>query len=229
MPWCPKCRTEYREGFAFCYDCEVDLVDSLDKAPKNDLTVKAAIETSKARDLLGIGSDAYDKDEFEEALEHFTGVIKLHPNHPEAYAMLGLTFSALGFTREAWRSFKLALKADANDPNTLFYAADFLTDQGDYEMAKILAGRFLEVEKDSEEKAEMDELLERINAHLEAGDKGKFTADIAIDLENLLESCKECKARLPADAPYCPVCGAIHFYGAEIEEVDEFDTEELDE
>jgi len=29
MPFCPKCRAEYREGFSRCSDCEVDLVDEL--------------------------------------------------------------------------------------------------------------------------------------------------------------------------------------------------------
>lgn len=29
MPWCPKCRVEYREGFNMCPDCEQELVDEL--------------------------------------------------------------------------------------------------------------------------------------------------------------------------------------------------------
>lgn len=29
MPYCPKCRVEYREGFSVCSDCDVDLVDKL--------------------------------------------------------------------------------------------------------------------------------------------------------------------------------------------------------
>ena len=29
MPWCPKCRNEYREGFTVCADCGVELVDKL--------------------------------------------------------------------------------------------------------------------------------------------------------------------------------------------------------
>ncbi|MDO4270541.1 MAG: DUF2007 domain-containing protein [Eubacteriales bacterium] len=29
MPWCPKCRAEYREGFAECSECHVPLVDEL--------------------------------------------------------------------------------------------------------------------------------------------------------------------------------------------------------
>ena len=29
MPWCPICKTEYREGFSRCSDCEVDLVEEI--------------------------------------------------------------------------------------------------------------------------------------------------------------------------------------------------------
>ena len=29
--FCPKCRAEYREGFYVCADCEIDLVDVLQK------------------------------------------------------------------------------------------------------------------------------------------------------------------------------------------------------
>ncbi len=34
MPFCPKCGVEYREGFYRCSDCDVDLVDSLDRRPE---------------------------------------------------------------------------------------------------------------------------------------------------------------------------------------------------
>ncbi|MFH2035482.1 MAG: zinc ribbon domain-containing protein [Candidatus Zixiibacteriota bacterium] len=29
MPFCPKCRAEYREGFTFCSDCDEELIDEL--------------------------------------------------------------------------------------------------------------------------------------------------------------------------------------------------------
>ena len=29
MPWCPKCRAEYREGFTECSTCQVPLVDTM--------------------------------------------------------------------------------------------------------------------------------------------------------------------------------------------------------
>jgi len=31
MPWCPKCKFEYRDGFDKCSDCDVDLVEELEK------------------------------------------------------------------------------------------------------------------------------------------------------------------------------------------------------
>lgn len=32
MPWCPKCKNEYREGIAVCTDCGCELVDSLEES-----------------------------------------------------------------------------------------------------------------------------------------------------------------------------------------------------
>ena len=35
MPWCPNCKTEYREGFTHCADCGAELVPTLpDEAPE---------------------------------------------------------------------------------------------------------------------------------------------------------------------------------------------------
>lgn len=31
MPWCPKCKMEYQEGFTQCSDCKSELVDSLEE------------------------------------------------------------------------------------------------------------------------------------------------------------------------------------------------------
>ena len=30
MPWCPKCKNEYRDGFTVCNDCGTPLVASLE-------------------------------------------------------------------------------------------------------------------------------------------------------------------------------------------------------
>lgn len=47
MPWCPKCRTEYREGFTHCNDCGAKLVDEVEKKPKENKGRK--IKSSKIK------------------------------------------------------------------------------------------------------------------------------------------------------------------------------------
>lgn len=37
MAWCPKCKSEYREGFTVCADCKVPLVESLDETEREPL------------------------------------------------------------------------------------------------------------------------------------------------------------------------------------------------
>lgn len=36
MPFCPKCKAEYRKGFKICADCNEKLVDVLEEDKKND-------------------------------------------------------------------------------------------------------------------------------------------------------------------------------------------------
>ena len=49
MPICPKCRVEYREGFAECADCGVELVESL---PKEDTEIEKEPVKSIDTDLV---------------------------------------------------------------------------------------------------------------------------------------------------------------------------------
>ena len=34
MPWCPKCKNEYKAGYTVCADCGTELVDSLESGMK---------------------------------------------------------------------------------------------------------------------------------------------------------------------------------------------------
>ena len=229
VPWCPKCGTEYRDGFTTCYDCNSPLVESLDDDYDGEVTALAGdLTAEEIEEILQSGVAAYEDDEFEDALECFNEVIRANPDNHEAYNMLGLTFAALNYHREAWRSFKHALRTDETDTCTFFYIADFLCDQGDYELAKEFAERHLEIEEDEEEVTAMQEVYNRINARIEAGDRGAFIADMTLELESLTSNCLECKARLPMDAPYCPVCGAIHIYPEETADISGIEDDEGD-
>ncbi len=59
MPWCPKCKTEYREGIVICADCKVELVEEYKEVllqNATELLVKVDAEhqmfTKKLHDFL---------------------------------------------------------------------------------------------------------------------------------------------------------------------------------
>lgn len=47
MPWCPKCKNEYREGMTTCADCKIALVDSLDDIDHEIVTCELAVMKHK--------------------------------------------------------------------------------------------------------------------------------------------------------------------------------------
>ena len=48
MPWCPKCRNEYRAGFTVCADCGVELVDQLgEEEVEKTSIISAPIEEAR--------------------------------------------------------------------------------------------------------------------------------------------------------------------------------------
>lgn len=80
MPFCPKCRYEYREGIKMCSDCKIPLVDQLEEDPKKkdknkeltfeDLTEKQQAEVlqayAKASAVHGDVSNGFSLDPTEE-------------------------------------------------------------------------------------------------------------------------------------------------------------------
>ncbi len=42
MPWCPRCKTEYRQGFNICSDCESSLVETLEVFKEVDIDLTDA-------------------------------------------------------------------------------------------------------------------------------------------------------------------------------------------
>ena len=71
MPWCPVCKNEYVKGIAKCADCDVDLVESLEEAPKPIIFGEEGPVTQMAEFLKANGiEDAFVRyDEKEKAHE----------------------------------------------------------------------------------------------------------------------------------------------------------------
>ncbi len=46
MPWCPNCKTEYREGFYKCSDCESDLVAEIDTKIDTEIDTEEIIQNA---------------------------------------------------------------------------------------------------------------------------------------------------------------------------------------
>ena len=51
MPYCPKCKTEYREGVSECADCHVPLVESL---PEEDVNSQSVENEEKLPEIVEI-------------------------------------------------------------------------------------------------------------------------------------------------------------------------------
>lgn len=49
MPWCPKCKSEYREGFTECATCHVPLVDSLPE--EDEIQPQDAVQPEQQEEL----------------------------------------------------------------------------------------------------------------------------------------------------------------------------------
>ena len=59
MPWCPSCRSEYRDGFTICASCQVELVAELPpEVPLDAAAVEAAVAEGQALVVARGGYDA---------------------------------------------------------------------------------------------------------------------------------------------------------------------------
>ncbi len=185
MLYCPKCNAEYRDGFKVCVDCRVALISrASDNGQVDDKSAeRSAQEQALQREfdeLYGKGDEAYEAERFKDALKFLNKASQIYGDDPEVWNLLGLTYDALGCTREAWRSFKFALNADPNCLNTLWYSAEFLYDNEDYALALTMIERYIELETDPAERKEAESLREDIKYHLSSDDPGppKFGATV---------------------------------------------------
>lgn len=71
MPFCPICKSEYREGFSICADCKVPLVDSLDVKNKKDDSYYKGYDKVESLSSTGVFDTTEDDIEAEDPFEKF--------------------------------------------------------------------------------------------------------------------------------------------------------------
>ena len=64
MPFCPKCKNEYRKGFTECHECKIPLVDSLEEANAMQIKPKRVFDVNDERSYEFL--DQYKEDDEEE-------------------------------------------------------------------------------------------------------------------------------------------------------------------
>lgn len=64
MPFCPKCKNEYRKGFTECHECKIPLVESLDEADEMQIKPKRVFDVNDERSYEFL--DQYKEDDEEE-------------------------------------------------------------------------------------------------------------------------------------------------------------------
>lgn len=69
MPICPKCKTEYREGFKVCSDCNVELQDNLPVEMTNDVEAEKMNGSEEEWVFFKNVSDGYEGDTILSLLE----------------------------------------------------------------------------------------------------------------------------------------------------------------
>ena len=113
MPWCPKCRSEYREGFESCSECGVELVEELPEELPEELTETTA--TKKAFDdddipaFLVSAADNFEADILEGKLEAYG--VPVMKQHKDAGGYLHIYMGASPFGIDLYVPSKLLEKA----------------------------------------------------------------------------------------------------------------------
>ncbi len=126
MPWCPKCKNEYREGITICSDCNVELVDDLSEVVSDSRSLVFTTEHKEKTDdfikylaYSGIHSYSVEPDENEFIWSLYVA--------EEDYKKASKLFTGFALT-ESERAIEKQLSAENGDSNAAKESSDFSED-----------------------------------------------------------------------------------------------------
>lgn len=97
MPWCPVCKSEYREGIEFCADCKVPLAESLEEEVQEP--EETDILEEEVQELEEIDIDEDGRQENPRFYHYYqNSAVKAQDNRSSAYTLLlvgGIGFIAV--------------------------------------------------------------------------------------------------------------------------------------
>ncbi len=105
MPWCPNCKTEYREGITHCADCKAELVADLS-------VVKAGMEDTTSLLVKVDGRQADFAKKLADFLE-YSGV-PVNVSEPDAEGLIGVYTTPEAY-RDAKRHFQAFYSVEAEN------------------------------------------------------------------------------------------------------------------
>jgi tetratricopeptide (TPR) repeat protein len=182
-----------------------------------------AEQQQKKTELMETGNEAFDADAFSAAFECYHKAALLDPSDPEVWNALGLAYANLDYIREAWRSYRIALLADPDNLNALWYSAEFLYNQEDFELCRILLQRYIALEEEPEALAEAEELLQEVTHLIGEDDSEIDLPDGAADFDEENDGTEKLPAGFEEEGAEGPVVKPVE----EDEEEEEDDIEEV--
>lgn len=98
MPWCPKCKSEYRKGFTVCADCGSRLIEAIDAEAESD---REGAENVRPEEPLG--EEVSARQDLGQGLLYQDNSQRANENRSAAWALLflgtaGLLVLVLGVT-----------------------------------------------------------------------------------------------------------------------------------
>ncbi|MDE6636583.1 MAG: DUF3784 domain-containing protein [Lachnospiraceae bacterium] len=126
MPWCPKCKNEYREGITTCSDCNVPLVEDLSEVVSDDKKLVFTTEHKEKTDdfikylaYSGIHSYSVEPDENE-----FIWSLYVAEDDYKKASKLFTGFALTESEREIEKKLSMQIENDSDDINESDYFSD---------------------------------------------------------------------------------------------------------